>query len=275
MPRTINSYIKKYFEKIKNHYLFPHLIFAMLLIIFFILMLSIILKIYTFHDREIILPDFRGSHIDKVNEKIEKLKLRSYVFDSTYVKNTEPGIIVDQHPKPGSKVKKRRKIYFTINAHKPQKVIMPDVVQLPLKQAIAILQRNGLEIGRVIYEPDISINMVLDQRVGGRRISPGESIYKGTNIDLVVGMGLSGEKGNIPNLIGLTLDEAKLIAAENYFTIGAIIYDNKCLEINKNKAIIYKQKPEHNNDSNLPLGSGIDVWLTCDSTIIKNFNENE
>jgi len=270
-----STYFKKYFDKIKKHYLFPHFVGAIILIIFLVLFLLFFLREYTFHDNELILPDLKGKHVEKVSKILEELKLRAYIFDSTYVKNMEPGIVVDQHPKAGSKVKRRRKIYLTINAHKPQKVVMPDIVQLPLKQAITILQKNGLEIGRIIYQPDLSINIVLDQMIGGKRISPGETIYKGTYIDLVVGMGLSGEKGSVPNLIGLTLDEAKLVTVENYFNIGAIIYDENCLNEFKNNAVIYKQKPEHNNNSLLPLGSGIDIWLTCDSTYKKNVKNNE
>jgi len=273
MLKNIIDYLKIYFEKIKKHYLFPHFVGAIVFILLLIIMLSIILKIYTYHYSEIILPDLKGKKIEKATEILKELKLRAFIFDSTYVKNIEPGTVIEQHPKAGSKVKKRRKIYLTINAHKPQKVIMPDLVQLPLKQAIAILQRNGLDIGRVIYEPDISVNMVLDQRVGGRRINPGETIYKGTNIDLVVGMGLSSDKGNIPDLVGLTLEKAKLMVAENYFTIGAIIYDDNCISNESQNAIVYKQKPEYNNDIKLPLGTAIDIWLTCDSTFNKNKDE--
>ncbi len=71
---------------------------------------------------------------------------------------------------------------------------MPDLVDLPLNQAMAMIHNSGLQMGELSYKPDISVNMVLNQRLNGKDIAAGDSIHKESVIDLVLGKGLSNQR---------------------------------------------------------------------------------
>ena len=177
------------------------------------------------------------------------------------------GTVAKQNPEPGSKVKENRRIYLTMNAVNPEKITMPLVTGVSLRQARAILETNGLILGKISYKPDIAINVVLEQWDDTTEILPGAIISKGSEIDLVLGKGLSDEKTIVPDLIGFGVYTAKAVLADRYLNIGAILYDNS-IETQEDSAhsFIWKQIPIFEEGSELQLGSDVDVWLTVDST---------
>jgi beta-lactam-binding protein with PASTA domain len=121
-------------------------------------------------------------------------------------------------------------------------------------------------MGTLSYKADLSINMVLNQRFGGREIAEGDSIQKGSVIDLVLGKGLSNQRTIVPDLMGLTLDPAREKILSSSLNLGTYIYDNTILTKDDSiNAFVYKQNPEFNEESTLQLGSSIYLWLTIDS----------
>jgi beta-lactam-binding protein with PASTA domain len=162
-------------------------------------------------------------------------------------------------------VKAKRIIFITLNAVSPEKVEMPNVMGLSLRQAEAIIETRGLKLGITSYVPDIAVNYVLRQLYRKREISPNTRINKGSRIDLVVGMGLSNEKAALPNLVGLSIDKARENLTQSILNFGAIVYDNsvETFEDSAN-AVIWRQKPEFNPGNTINLGSSIDVYLTVD-----------
>jgi beta-lactam-binding protein with PASTA domain len=160
-----------------------------------------------------------------------------------------------------------------MNAINPEKVAMPDLVDLTFRQAGAKLESFGLKVGRISYEPNMGINIVLAQRINGHEVSPGDSVTKGARIDLVLGKGLSDEQAAIPNLVGLNLEEAKIMASERFLSVGAAVHDQTIITPDDElRAVIFKQKPEPGSNMTLPMGSAIDVWISLDSTKIYRFS---
>jgi eukaryotic-like serine/threonine-protein kinase len=195
-----------------------------------------------------------------------KSKVRYQVIDSVYTSLVPRGCVAEQNPKPGFKVKKWRNIVLTINAHNPEVVAMPNLVDLPIRQAIAVIGSAGLQLGELRYRPDLSINVVIEQLYNGRRIAGGDSLQKGSTIDLVLGKGLSNQRTAVPDLIGLTLDPAREKLLTYALNLGTFIYDNTIkTERDSVKAFVYKQNPEYRDDASLQLGSAIYLWLTVDS----------
>jgi beta-lactam-binding protein with PASTA domain len=195
--------------------------------------------------------------------------MEAVVFDSVFLTDFERGTVVEQHPKAGFKVKRNRKIFLTMNAMNPERIPMPDLISLTFRQATARLETYNLNVGEVTYEPDIGINLVLQQKFRGMEILPGDSVSKGSFIDLVLGKGLSDELSAVPLLIGMTLEDAKLRAADRFLRIGGILDDNTIVSVeDRVSALIYQQRPEAGAESTLPLGSSIDVWVTLDTTKI-------
>jgi eukaryotic-like serine/threonine-protein kinase len=240
-----------------KNFLIVFSISASLLIIIFIW-----LRIYTHHREAISVPDFYGMTIEEVQKSTGEKKLRFQVVDSVYVNNAKKGIILDQNPPPFFKVKKHRTIFLTMNALNPEKVKMPNVTGISLREARANLESRGLSVGRIIYVPDIALNYVLRQVVKGKDIPEGASVIKGSRIDLVLGKGLSNDKIGVPQIEGMRLYEAEQRLIESYLNLGAVIYDNSIITGEDSlNARIFRQRPDI-TESGINLGASVDIWLT-------------
>jgi beta-lactam-binding protein with PASTA domain len=145
-------------------------------------------------------------------------------------------------------------------------VAMPDLVDLPLRQAIALIESSGLTIGKLIYKPDLSVDVVLSQLHNAKEIAPKDSLQKESMIDLVLGKGLSNQRTPVPNLIGMNLDPATDRILGTSLNLGTFIYDNTIRTADDTlNAFVYKQNPESKEDATLQIGSSIYLWLTVDS----------
>ena len=148
----------------------------------------------TNHGETITVPDLEGRHIDEIADYLSARDLSYEVsVDSGYSGNHQPLTVLKQYPNPQTLVKEKRKIYLTLNAQNPPKVKMPKLTDLSVKIARIKLQSLGLNVGDIKYEPDMAFNAVLRQEFEGEEITEGTGIFKGSEIDLVVGDGY-GEK---------------------------------------------------------------------------------
>jgi len=247
--------------------LFLKQIWIAFIIVFGVLMILLIgMNIYTRHGQAVAVPDFIGLDMEATKALAKKSKMRYHVVDSVYTTHVMRGCVAEQHPVSGFKVKKWRNIALTINAYRPEMVAVPDLVDLPLRQAIALIENAGLVMGSLKYKPDLSINIVLSQLYNGKEIAPNDSIQKGSVIDLVLGKGLSNQRTSVPNLIGMTLGSATDRILSASLNLGTFIFDNTIRSAEDSlKAFVYKQNPEFREDATLQLGSSIYLWMTTDS----------
>jgi len=219
-----------------------------------------VMKMYTHHGEAITVPDFKEASIDQVKALVDQKNLKFEIQDSTYVNGLPPGAVIDQSPKADSKVKEKRTIYLTVNASNPPPVKMVDLVDNSLRQAKLKLRTMGLEVGDVVYRPDIYRDVVLEQLHNGKAIKKETVILKGETIDLVVGDGLGNRTMKIPDLVGLSYSEALLAIQANALNVGKVVYNGDQSDIKT--TIVYDQSPEVGQDASLQMGEGIDIYLT-------------
>lgn len=258
---------------IEERIVLRNIVLAFLILIFGIIFIMQLLKLYTRHNHDLSVPDFTGLSLTDAAEVAGRNDLKVVVFDSVFLADFERGAVVEQHPRAGFMVKKNRKVFLTMNAMNPEKIAMPNLVDLTFRQARDKIESFGLKLGRISYEPDMGQNMVLAQQLNGRNLIPGDSIAKGAKVDLVLGKGLSDERSAVPNLVGLSLEAANLIASERFLSLGAAVYDQSIVTTeDEAKAIIFKQKPAAGSGITLPMGSDIAVWITLDSTKVSGLS---
>ncbi|TSA24127.1 MAG: PASTA domain-containing protein [Bacteroidetes bacterium] len=149
----------------------------------------IFLSGYTGHDTYIPVPDLRGKLIEEVVKSSFYTDFRFIVLDSVFDADLPPGTILYQDPWVDTRVKQNRQIYVTISSATPDQVSMPDLKFLTLRQAQSMLESYGLKLGNLYYTPAFDADAVQQQLFSGQPIQPGERIYKGSEIDLVVGTG--------------------------------------------------------------------------------------
>jgi beta-lactam-binding protein with PASTA domain len=216
------------------------------------------LQSYTHHGESITVPDLRGMTEQRLVKFIEDKHLHYKVVDSLFLSGKAPGTVIEQDPAPDSKVKEDRTIYLTVNSSKPPKVKMPNLIDVSFRQAEAILQTYGLQVGQTIYKPDLAKNAVLAQQYKGRPIAPGVDVYKGSSIDLILGDGLGNSVVKVPSLVGMTQDEAMFVLRGSAINVGTITFDDGVR--NKQTAKVYRQSPEANGGT-IKQGEGVDIWL--------------
>ncbi|MFO7575618.1 MAG: PASTA domain-containing protein [Bacteroidales bacterium] len=243
-----------------------HLGLAIAIFTAVLLILLIWLNIYTRHGQTREIPSFIGRTLDEAQAIASKNKFRFVVTDSVYTSVVPRGTIAEQNPEAGQKVKKHRRINITINAFSPEMAVVPKLVGLSLRQALSTIKTAGFETGKLNYTPDISVDFVLKQLHNGVELAPGDTIQKGSIIDLLLGSGLSSRRTLIPNLIGMYLEDAKNQILSSSLNLGTFVYDNTILtELDTLDAFVFKQNPEYIEDATLQLGSTVYLWLTVDS----------
>lgn len=218
-----------------------------------------LLAIYTMHGETVTVPDLKGYTIEEVAEMMDQRGLRFEVVDSVYDPKLKAGAVLEQEPKPESQVKLNRMLYLTINASNPPKVKMPDLIDVSLRQAVAILESSGLKVGNLTYVPDIAQNAVLAQEFKGKKLEPGELVAKGSAIDLVLGKE-SDEMVQIPNLLNLSLEDAFTALYAASLNPGSVIKDETVKD--STQARVYRQLPAFFDGNLVNMGSSVDLFIT-------------
>jgi eukaryotic-like serine/threonine-protein kinase len=242
-----------------------HLILAIGISLAAIFLILLSLKIYTRHGESITVPNLYGYTENEFREILEKLDLKYLITDSIYIEDVTAGGVIDQVPEPGHGVKVSRTLFLTINAIAPEQVTIPRLTDISLRQSLAQLESAGLLSGEVTYKPSAFRNLVLLATVNSKEVFEGETVAKGTRIDLIVGSGQDMELVYLPVLNGLTLETARQIIAESMLSVGAVIYDNTVISrYDSLNARIWKQQPDYRNIMQVNIGSSVDIWVSMD-----------
>ncbi|WP_319502017.1 PASTA domain-containing protein [uncultured Draconibacterium sp.] len=232
------------------------------------------LQLYTKHGVSYPVPALTGLSLDEATASAEANKLRVEVIDSLYNKNFEPGTVVDQLPLANSNVKENRVIRITINSNEPEKVVLPRLTDISFRQAQALIESAGLQVGNISYQPSEYNDLVLKSLQDSLEIFEGDKIIKGSDVDLVVGRSQGNMQTTLPNLTGFNMKEAQSTITDAMLNMGAVIYDetSKTAE-DSASARIWKQQPNPQFTKQVNLGSSVDIWLTTDTTIINQAYE--
>lgn len=242
----------------------------------FIVLFTLFVRWYTDHGDSVKVPEVRGLSFDEAKKKLQVAHLNAEISDSMF-DDSKPGLsVLDQNPLAGSQVKTDRTIYLTVNAQSAPEIKMPDLNDVSLKQASLILQSYGLKVGKLTYKPDLAKDVVLGTLSGGKTLAAGTAVKKGSRIDLVLGDGLGQTLVEVPNLIGLTLREAKVLLDGSSLNLGATVPDNS-VKGDTLDAVIYRQAPNPNAIPTpmMNAGEGVDVFLTSPQDYDSKNNDDE
>jgi hypothetical protein len=208
----------------------------------------------TNHGETITVPNIEGKSIKEVEEFLASHDLRYEVNDSSYSEKFPPLTVLKQYPHAGAKVKENRKIYVSLNRINPPTVSMPNLVDVSVIGAEAILKANELKRGRIelVSWP---FPTVKEMKFHGRTIAPNTKIAKGSAIDLVIGDG--GSKDIVaPSVVGFTFEDAKVPILGLLLSIGEVNIIGDTLDGNP---VILKQKPAPGE--NMKVGDIVDLWI--------------
>ena len=245
-----------FFHFLKEKKFYKHLLIAILLTVVLFWLALLALDKYTRHGEVYKVPDFKGKTVAELEKEGMNEYFQFIVIDSVYDKNLTPGSVLMQNPEPGSTIKKGRRMYLTIVAVMPDKVEMPDLRNLSLRQALVTLEVKGLKAGNLKYVDYFARNAVIDQMIDDEPVDPGTEIYKGTKIDLVVGKGKMTVEVPVPFIVGETPEDAERKIHYASLNIGKQFY----MDDDRENARVYKTEPPQLSDQKLNLGDTVDVW---------------
>jgi beta-lactam-binding protein with PASTA domain len=226
------------------------------------------LDIYTQHGKVYLIPDFYGKTIPQLVENHYEEYFELIIIDSVFDKNHPKGTILMQNPMAGSKVKQGRHVYLTVVAQQPEKTIMPNLLNLSLRQALVTLEMYKLKVGKLNYVDYFARNAVIDQMIENETLETGTEINTGTTIDLVVGKGEMDVKVPFPFIIGKTLNQLSKILHYASLNIGDQYFLD---EDDTSHARVYRTEPSILNSKLVELGQEIDIWYRSDEQF--NFDE--
>lgn len=231
-------------------------IFLVMLLFFF----YIYLPSTTNHGETITVPELVGMSYDDLEEYVTQRNLRFEIMeDSGYSEKFDPLAILTQNPKAGAKVKENRKIYLSLNATIPPKVKMPNLINTDIENARDILESHGLKLGDIEMVPNIAVNAVLAQKYEGESIEKGETLAKGSFIDLIIGDGEGSQRFATPDFIGKTVDEVKFQIKASRLKLDVI---NFIRVDSLPRNLVYKQRPPVG--AMILSGSLIEIWINGD-----------
>ena len=218
----------------------------------------------TNHGESISVPRIEGMQLSDAEQLLEEQNLRYFINDSSYNSSLEPYTILTQDPSPDAKVKENRKIYISVNMKNPPMIKMPKLIDGSVKNAELILKSYDLKKGEVTMVPDLQQNAVLKQFVNGREVKPGEQIPKGSVVDLHVGDGLGNTEFEVPEVIGMPVDEASVLLVGQGLQIGNIIYVQGSDEPD---GTVLKQRPFAEVGALIRVGEFVDLWVAGEEPV--------
>jgi len=213
---------------------------------------KIVMPIVTRQGKEFPLPDFNGQRLVEAQISLDNLDLNYVIASEEYSPGKPHGIILNQYPIPGTKVKPGRDIKFVVSLG--QKLVpIPNVAGKSVRQAMLELESAGLRLGEIAW----AFSDTIPEKVVVFSYPAAESeIPLGSHVNLMVNRGRASTFTYMPNAVGLTLDEAVKRIEDKSLKVGIVSY-----RINENYL------PETVLEQSEPEGTELDVSTEIDLVV--------
>jgi beta-lactam-binding protein with PASTA domain len=210
-------------------------------------------------------PAVTGLDVAAAEKNLTALGFDVELQDSIYVDTLARNAVLRQTPEADEVVKKGRTVYLTINRVIAPQVDMPNLVGFSIKSAETYLKVLGLRLGSIQMVPDQNKNVVIDQLVNGQPIAPGSKIPSGTLIHFLVGDGGASGGMFMPDLVGLTYEQAKAQLMSLGLNLGVVAVNGSIGD--SASAFVFDQNPSAYGSQIDSLGMPIQNMVSKGATI--------
>ncbi len=229
-----------------------------------IFLINLGLRFYTRHNESVQVGNYIGMSVEEAMRRARDRSFRVVVTDSVYVVDRPPNTVLDQDPKPLSRVKQRRRIYLTVTRSTPDMVTLPELIgSYNYNQYTRKLSQLNVRftIKERKFDAKLEENTILYLYYNGRQIADadlrdGVRVPMGSTLEFVVTERSTGFV-EIPDLVCKTYQEAQFIISSNNLVIGNIFGEVSDL----NSAYVYKQEPEYVPGQNIRMGEQINLYM--------------
>lgn len=145
------------------------------------------LDAYTHHGQSYVVPDIKHKSLEQAQLLLQNQQMQGIVVDSTFVKELSPGIVLEQKPEAGMRVKEGRTVYLTINTCEVPRVRIPDIIDnSSVRQAAAKLKAMKFKL----TEPELvpgEQDWVYGIKYRGRKLKSGDRVPFEALLTLCIG----------------------------------------------------------------------------------------
>lgn len=221
---------------------------------------------YTHHGESLQVPSYLNMNIEDVIQQAQKQNLRVVVNDSIWSADKPAGTILEQSPKPLSRVKEKRTIYLTITKFQAEDKLLPTLAgndnynyyARRLKQLKINLKIRSKQFSNKLEENTILHLYVNDEKVTARNLKDGVKVPQGAMVEAVVTT-RGGGRVNLPNLVCKKYSEAAFLVEGSELRVS-VIKDGTVQSLDN--AYVWKQKPAYSNGKTMGVGATVDVYVT-------------
>lgn len=225
------------------------------------------MKCYTNHGESLQVHDYLGLSLEEAQYKAKGRSFKIVVSDSQYIVGKPAYEILEQNPKPLSRVKEDRKIYVRINRAIAPEVKLPGIRSgnddfNQYRRKLSILDIDAKIIDRKFsnkLEPNTILKVIYEGEDITEKLRDGFSVPKGKTLEFVV-TERGGGRVPVPQLICKKYDAGVFLIGNFNLNVGSVIEDATVTD--KYTAYIWKQRPQNGGGRTLRVGEQVDIYLT-------------
>ncbi|NTU54119.1 MAG: PASTA domain-containing protein [Chlorobiaceae bacterium] len=220
---------------------------VILSLIAFVAVDRFLLPLYTSSGREATVPNVRNMTYDQAERTLGNAHLKAVrSYNVRYLPDVPADMVIDQVPAAASTVKPGRNVYLVLNRKDKPSYAIPDLSGRPEDEARQVLGRLGMTVAgvqiRTVSKPEE------DGRVLSQSVPPNVTLVTGSSISLIIGK-LEQEPAGmkrvvVPDVLGMSLDQARSLIIQNGLVAGKIIYEKSALLVPNT---VISQKPGANS----------------------------
>lgn len=269
-PGQEQGYFARLWQRIRNFITAPIFLRSLGGIIvgslLFFVLINLFLSMYTRHgSAEIVVENYLDKTFEEARRQARGKGLKAVITDSTFVIGMPPNLVIEQDPKPGSKVKKRRTIYLWVTGGQAPDVLLPNLAgKDDFDTYQRELDRRGIELSikERQYDRKLEENTILGFYYEGKPVSVeqiqnGFKIPKGSKMEAIVSKRSDGMVA-MPDMVCQTFEAAKFELESNQLELGEV-YGTR-----NDQAYVWKQEPAYASGSRIPIGSSVNLHLTTE-----------
>ncbi len=230
----------------------------------------------TNHGSYLKVPSVSGLNVDKAVSQLEKDGFEVIITDSSYNDSVPLNIVRKQLPEAGATVKVNRTVFLNVNPQELPLIDMPKLEGLSYRFALDKLDKSHLVLKDTTVTPNFMKGSVLSQSYNGVEIKPGTKVRWGSAISLEIGGGNTDIQIKVPNLVGLTVSEAREVLKNNSIVLASILTSGEITDTAN--AFVFRQNPDVAGSDNTPFyiqpGQTMDIWIQRDRPVIDSTQAN-
>ncbi len=207
--------------------------------------------------------------VNEAQQKAEEETFQIIVNDSVHIIGKPGGMIIDQNPKPNSKVKENRKVYVTTTKYIADRIKVKGLPSLygrdyeRKKKELSFMDID-CAIKEYKYDPG-EPNHILEVYYNDKLIisntgrSEDVEIEKGGTLEFILSKRYGGEM-NIPDVVCMDLQSAAFLIENLRLRVGEISEEGKVSS--RETAYVIGQIPRYNSEGMIQIGDEIQLTIT-------------